>query len=275
MVKVKPGHAHGASPLLWLAQRTRKDTVRQSLATPESMFRETEKQAADYVLGTRRWGVQGCPHQTRWPRESSLAWEQIQGQMNQGDTKGKSILDRGNIKLSLEWGARSQSGCMGMGRERVRVMRQGVPGPGTRGLPIRMTQYGACDPRGIRGSLWSLWVHPVARGPWSFGPSVCMWREQQLQGDHLEDTWPRGGHRRGSLQALRRESAQCSLCFLRRLQAQEGADSRGHPCCGAGVAHVLPEPWGRSPQAPAVLGQRQVPRPAGDTGLFLILTVSC
>lgn len=76
--------------------------------------------------------------------------------MNQGDTKGKSILDRGNIKLSLEGGARSQSGCMGMGRERVRVMRQGVPGPGTRGLPIRMTQYGACDPRGIRGSLWSL-----------------------------------------------------------------------------------------------------------------------
>ena len=53
-MKVKPGHAHGASPLLWLAQRTRKDTVRQSLATLESMFREAEKQAADYVLGTRR-----------------------------------------------------------------------------------------------------------------------------------------------------------------------------------------------------------------------------
>lgn len=61
--------------------------------------------------------------------------------MNQSDTKGKSILDRGNIKLSLEGGAR-RSEWMGMGRERVRVMRKGVPGPGHKGLahqddPIR------------------------------------------------------------------------------------------------------------------------------------------
>ena len=65
--------------------------------------------------------------------------------MNQGDTKGKSILDRGNIKYKssvLKEEPGGQSGCMGMGRERVRVMRQGVPGPGHKGLanqddPIR------------------------------------------------------------------------------------------------------------------------------------------
>lgn len=62
--------------------------------------------------------------------------------MNQGDTKGKSILDRGNIKLSLEGGARRSEWLYGDGQregegDEAGSARARYKGPAHQDDPIR------------------------------------------------------------------------------------------------------------------------------------------